>query len=548
MMAILAVIFSFVACDEDFNTVGSEVITGVGFERETYVSTPIAYNREVESVQTSGLPYYFLGTYEDPVYGRSNYDILSQVRPSDFTPDFKETDKLEGIYLELPYFSTRTNTTPDENGDNTYRLDSVYGNQPTKVSVYRSNYFLRDFEITGDNDRKRYFSDDISEFGEEVESILLGADSTFVPSPAEIKLERPDGDDTDTLPDIERLTPRLRIKLEDNLFEILKKGEAEGAFANPNTFTNFFRGIYIKSESESTDGNLFAFDLRNAQIKIEYTKEDKPEELLNFSLNFFGGADNNRILLNAVNGIEKENTDVIIPEPDTEKGNENLYLQGGAGSYAVIELFGRQVATDENGDFRTDQNGKPVFLSSANTSSDAKTELDFLRSQNWLVNNAMLKVYVDQDKLGAGGDNEPDRIYIFDVESGIRLADFCADPTLASSTARNAVVRHLSALNRGTNDKGEFYEINIPRHVVNLLNSSTNTTKLGIAVSQNVLGELSDVQNCLPAAVGTTEDDEIIPFTSIISPRGTILYGNTEEVPEDKRLQLEISYSKPVTN
>jgi len=38
--------------------------------------------------------------------------------------------------------------------------------------------------------------------------------------------------------------------------------------------------------------------------------------------------------------------------------------------------------------------------------------------------------------------------------------------------------------------------------------------------------------------------DEFIPYTSILSHEGTILYGNKTSVPEDVRLKLEIFYTE----
>jgi hypothetical protein len=36
------------------------------------------------------------------------------------------------------------------------------------------------------------------------------------------------------------------------------------------------------------------------------------------------------------------------------------------------------------------------------------------------------------------------------------------------------------------------------------------------------------------------------PRASVMNPLGTIIYGGTSTVPEDKRLKLEIYYTKPI--
>ena len=65
-------------------------------------------------------------------------------------------------------------------------------------------------------------------------------------------------------------------------------------------------------------------------------------------------------------------------------------------------------------------------------------------------------------------------------------------------------------------------------------------TKLGIVVSQNlILTGTGMIEN-------TTAEDRPnrLPFTSIISQQGTVLYGTGDNVPEDKKPKLRIFYSE----
>ena len=61
-------------------------------------------------------------------------------------------------------------------------------------------------------------------------------------------------------------------------------------------------------------------------------------------------------------------------------------------------------------------------------------------------------------------------------------------------------------------------------------------------MSQNV--------NILTNAIGDTPTtkNEIIPSSSIVSHEGTVLYGNGVNVPESKRLKLDIFYTSSKEN
>lgn len=535
---IVAVVFTFLSCNDDFDSVGSEVVGGVNFEDKQYSAVPIAYSKKFERVRTNSLPIdqqgtthsNLLGVYNDPIYGQSVYSILSQIQPSKLNPTFGTNAVLDSVVFSLPYFSTATSTASVQIGNvtetaTTYRLDSIYGNQPFKLSLYKSNYFLRDFDPES-NERQVYYSDDVeTNFGAEVEQTLLYTNNNFVPSAKEVITTTETNTNGETTTKRERLTPRLRVELPDEaktLFSTLfldKVGSPE--LSNVNNFRNYFRGIYIKAEPVNDNGNLIYLNTRNAQITLHYSfdetsngtttrKQDKLD--LNFSNTF-------------INSI-KTTLDPTIAEElkeenqDTVNGEDNLYLKGGDGSYAVIDLFGGNV-TNENG--------------------EEENELSFLKRQDWLINDASLKFYIDQDKV-TGGDTEPERIFIFNIETGAVLLDYFLDGSVNLDTPLTSVINHLGRISRDSDKNGEFYRIKMTQHILNILKGEIENAKLGLSVSQNV--------NIITNAIGDTPTtkNEIIPSSSIVSHEGTVLYGNGVNVPESKRLKLDIFYTSSKEN
>ncbi|SEK87526.1 protein of unknown function [Aquimarina amphilecti] len=555
---IVAVVFTIVSCDDDFNSVGSEVIGDVNFEDNEYNAVPIAYSKRFGRVQTSGLPNNLLGIYTDPVYGQSTYNVLSQVLPSRINPTFGDNAVLDSVVLRLSYFSELTETVTDDDGvvTNTFELDSVYGSGTVNLSLYRSDYFLRDFDLDeGSEQRQIYYSNDIREnFGPTVEDRLLFEINNFRPEASEIQLLTEDDDtDEDTDPQVSTIIPALRQvlisdaaaveatalnpsnarlgnqELIDYFTTVFLDKEGSIELSNVNNFNNYFRGVYFKAELNSLDGSLVFFDIADASITLHYSfdkidtlDEDEDDDTtdlvkdtgelqLNFSNN----------IVNGIDTVFNTTIEVELADQDVVNGEENLYLKGGEGSFAIIDLFTGTV-TNEDG--------------------ESESELEFLRRQDWLINEASMKFYINQDAVSSG-DTEPERIYIFNLDTGTVLIDYQADPTSNQAEPIISVTEHLGVITRDSDENGEFYKIRLTRHIIDVLNEGDDNVKLGLSVSQNV-NITANAEGFTPAST----EDEIIPFSSIISHEGTILYGTGASVPEEKRLKLDIFYTESKSN
>ena len=94
--------------------------------------------------------------------------------------------------MRIPIYSRGVETSED--GDITYEIDSVYGEAPIKISVYRNNFFLRTFDPYSEfGISQKYFTDgslSSSEFlnPTQLEGDLLFEINDFVPSAEQINL------------------------------------------------------------------------------------------------------------------------------------------------------------------------------------------------------------------------------------------------------------------------------------------------------------------------------------------------------------------------
>jgi len=519
VMAILFLIIAFISCQEDFSTLGSDIIGGQDIVSVfNNNSSVVAYSRKMGPVQTNNLPLYQLGTYNDPVFGKSKVEMVSQLTLSPTSPDFGFETTLDSVVLYIPYFSEAT-----VSGDvNTYTLDSVYGTEPINIKVFESNYFLREYDpTTGLQERQKYYST----FGEVFDTpsnigTLISELTNFKPSNKEYVLLSPDGDDEGTDRDTTLVAPGLRVKLDTMYFNekiIAKEGSSQ--LMNNNNFKEYFRGLYFEVDDLGTDGNLFLFDIDKANIKLYYSYEeieatippDESVERLNGELLLsFGG-----INVNFYDNTLTPNIDASLNNPANDiDGEESLYIRGGEGIISIINLFG--IDADGNG---------------------VADELELIRQNQWLINEANLIFYVDQDKV-TGGDVEPERLIIYDAANAQVLADYGRDATISEPPA-DALTGHLGKLERGSDSNGDYYKIRITHHISNLIHKDSTNVPLALIVTQNVLS--GGFQKLLE------EQDsglDMIPSAAVISHEGTVLFGNNTQ-NEEKRLRLQIYYTEP---
>jgi hypothetical protein len=518
--AILFIIISLASCQEDFSSIGSDTIGSQDITTLFHnTSTVISYSKKLGPVQTDQLPVYQLGTYNDPVYGKSKFEFVGQVNLRTQNPDFSYEPVLDSVILYIPYFSEAT----VENEVTTYTLDSVYGSEKINLKVYESKYFLRTYDpTTGLQERQKYYSslgnvfDIPSNIGPLITEIV-----DFIPNNNGYLVQSPDGDDEDTEPDETLEAPGLRVRLPVDFFkEKIVDQAGSTALMNNNNFKEYFRGFYFQVDDLGTDGNMFLFDINNAIVYMKYTYQEAPDEpgvdaeRLSgvFALNFVDTNINVNLIDNELtSSVDSELDDANV---DTVNGEATLYVRGGEGIVTILDLFGPDA--DGNG---------------------IADELDVMRQEEWLINDANLIFYVDQSRV-TGGEPEPERLLIYDAKNAQVLADYGLDATISELPA-NALTGHLGKLDRGSDENGDFYKLRITHHISSLIHKDSTNNPLAIIVTQNVLsGGFRGIETELSSGFN------MIPSASVVAHEGTVLYGNNTPIDE-KKLKLQIFYTKP---
>lgn len=521
----LTVVFLY-SCDKDFNAIGDGLIGDDHFGLEPEQYDVVAFNQEVTPVQSNFIPTNALGIYDNPVFGTTTANFVTQVVLSSYAPTIGESPVIENAVLTIPYF-VKTKTT-DADGASTYVLDSIYGDKNGKLDlkVYESGIQMRNSYFNGGSQLTQfYYTDQNSEFETKKvgnflnDSIASPVENTaFFFDPKEIVTKTVDATDpkkeTTT-----RTAPQMVLHLNKEFFQQKILNAPASKLASDDVFQEYFRGLYFNvAKSGSSASNMALLNFAEGKITINYkaktastTDDANLTERKQIVLNLTTGSTANPAsTANFLQNVWKSDyAAAITTNVNKTEGDERLYLKGGQGSAAVIRLTG------------------------------FAAQLETIRKTNWKVNEANLVFYIDAEKMT--GTDEPLRLYLYDLDNNTVLADY--------STELGAA--YGGVISKGTDKRGISYKFRITNHIRNLIKDATATNvNLGLVVSQSN-GTAAVASNVLKNKA-QIQDDPVkyfsqVPRGSIMSTLGTILYGGkvSANTPNDKRLRLEVYYTKP---
>jgi len=223
----IVLLLLFFSCRKENDTVGLKILPksdllNVGFKDTT---TLITYTVKEDSVKTDGTSQNLLGSYNDPIFGKSSASIYTQLTLPINDVVFGDPNSLafDSLVLILPY------------------VDNYYGTLEAQTfKVYQvTQPFLVD---------SAYYSG---------KALLVNpqplATKSFVPAPID-----------SVVVGTVKYTPQLRIRLDNNFgHNILAYNYPNGLVDNP-TFLNFLQGLYIVPDNPTQSpgtGAILYFNL-----------------------------------------------------------------------------------------------------------------------------------------------------------------------------------------------------------------------------------------------------------------------------------------------
>lgn len=503
-------------CKKKFTEAGFDIVKDENFQFKEYLAHIKVYNAPVERVYSQNPKLLSLGIYNHPAFGLSKADLLLQFNNSNAfnSLNFDNADSILFVELRIPYFSKKNEKLSTEENP-VYELDSVYGTQPFKINVYQSKYYLFPYDPSSNLvTPQMYYSD--FDFRSHTGDLLAQEDEFYITSEYLVDTLETNGYsnflDEDLQTDLPRdtLPPHLVVRLDTTFFKNRFFNKARmPVLTNNELFKNYFRGLYIEVEPLNDDGSFALFSSGKVQLVLAYrylfknqngTPDDPTDDFFDHAYE--------KIVLTAITGVNIYKNDFYpavkqsIIHSNTTSGEEKVYIKGEAGSMAVMELF-----TPE--------------------------ELYRLRNNNWLINQANIRFYVDENEMAGVDSLEfPSQLYLYKIKYNMPISDLSLKYDNGVNLDINDVLRVYNGRLTVDEDSGKrYYEFNVTRHIKDLLRKDSTNLRLGIRVSSN-LAEF------VPSYKLKKDPDICVPY-------GVVLKGN--QAPTEA-VELRIYYTEPESN
>ena len=536
----LAAILTFASCDKDVNEVGANIVgeNHFGFSSDVS-STILAYTQKTDEVDTSNLEFDQLGIFNSPTFGKTIASMATELTLEKYPLVLPAgyTQMVTSVIVNVPYRSRLISESGVKEGERVYALDSIIGDQSSKIklSIFRSTKDIGGvFPSTSLNNR--FFSNTlITTVGPRLNnSTETNQNDEFVFNARENR---------DFVKKIYS-EPSLRLDLNNSFgTEILALGTT--ALSTEANFKSVFKGLFFKVEQSGANAGCMALmDFNNATVTIEYKEALGTAEPITKTLQLKAAGGNS---VNVLEQINTSNYNTKLNNPNTTAGDDRLYIKGGNGSVAIINLFGNTNNVTFN------RLTKKIEPRVDNDGNDTPDELDYLKAKGWIINEANLIFTIDQAAMGSA--IEPNRILIYNANTKKPIADYIEDPTIDKRANYNKSIH--DGIIQKVNGSGNKYRIRLTNYIRNLINKDSTNCRLAVAVCRNInLVTFSANKNAsyltnfqwsgLPVRDRLIHTANFFPDSSLTSPLGTVLYGsNVAAADNDKKLKLEIWYTKP---
>lgn len=494
-------IVGIISCEKDFNDIATNVVKNTKFDTKDTILDVVVTNKAITSVGGDGLKIggtlgqYLLGVYNNSNYEKIEASIVSQVviysgiqdkevGERDYGTDTTIVTTIDTVFLKLPYQATlKSGATAD------YTLDSVIGDQTKafNLNLYRTDTYMSRLNPVDPSKINSYESD----FNYQIIPGRLNsiANYQFKPNALDTaliyksKLSNGVVYKTDTI-SLTNNNPFARVALDKAKFKeifIDKFGSSE--FTSQEAFNEYFKGLYI--EASGNEGSLISFLLNNPNQELQ------PSIELRYTKTVVKGGTtiidtiqkSNTFLLSSFSTSVYKMTEKVYPV------NKNVIVQGTAGSMAEVKLF------------------------------DA-AQIQLLKNKNWLINDASLTFYVDQDIVKYDTIATPFKLFLYkEGSSKTQLKDLITEGN--TTFGGNLII---------TNKKPDYYSFKITDYVSDFLDGTSNyNPTLGLRV------------------FNPTDLPEIVIDTLVRNynwnPKAVTLLNHEKTLNGERRAKLKLSYS-----
>jgi len=489
-------VLTITSCEKEIESIGVNLVDNNVFSKDIYSSVVSTENINIDRVPTNGISQYLLGVYNDNEFGKLKASIITQLNiPTTgeaYANGYGTNTSIDYVLINIPYQSTKKENYSD--GKPKFSIDSVFGNPETefKLSVYELKTFLNSLDPNDPSKTAVYYSDKVFQKGDTEfysGNFKVNPDDTV----AYINRFLADGItvyDKDTIKESDK-KPSIKLPLNKNIIkQLFVDNASNSAFSSQDNFIHYFRGLYIEaSEIGANNSHLVSLNMGNAKMTIYYSKDVDESDDQDLNGNGTKGEKGVRTKHSYAFSFGSLKSNYLERNYAVSKqsGADRLYVQGAAGSLATIKILEGEDLTN-------------------------------LRSKNWLINDASLTLFVDQN---ASSNIVPEQLFIYNYDDNSQILDMITEgPTKVNGF-----------LVRDEEGKPYKYVFKITDYISELLKSSETKDVVTLGVK---------VYN--PTDLPTAVTDLKIKDVSW-SPKGVVLY-NHSSAAGGKKVKFEISYTE----
>lgn len=372
-MALFGVVVFFMSCTNDIADSAGGVIDNDSFKRvrlnldlDGKITTKNVGEEHLKPLRTDLLTKHLLGDYKNAEFGTVNSGFVAQITSTNYpvkrTNALGATDVVSSdvkAFLEIPLpLALKASNVPDE-----YGLTDVLGDIETTFSFRVSTFttYLERFNVDGAV--RAYFSDGTnnSGFKQNLGTITeLGTLSDYQFKDLYTQKE-------------DRLSIQIPLDKYDFKTNFLDKFSGE-SIASSEELKTLFKGIKFDITKVSGQGLMTSFDVSDSKLKISYKNTYKVEgkEITENKELSFGLGDV------VYNNFSHDHMG--------EMNANKAYIQGAGGYVTHVDIS----------EFITENSTK-------------------FKDENWLINQASLKIYVDKDRFNK--DTSLTKLYIYSYKN-----------------------------------------------------------------------------------------------------------------------------------
>ena len=507
VVALILVFTAVISCEEDFTDIRTTIIDNSKFTTGSVEVDVEMSNSPIEMVKSGNLSVepgqYLLGVHASDDYEKIEASIVSQLQilstfqvvddENVYVSDTTVVTTIDTVFLRLPY-----QVALNDDGDE-YELDSIIGNQSEafNLNVYQTNTYLSLLNPNEPAKVNSYNSNDV--FEKTGSELNVTKDFKFLPSLTDTLvvnrwLSSGVLATKDTVAYVSSTSSTIPLPFaviplkEDKIKELFLDKYESSEFDSQAAFNDYFRGVIL--EATGDQGSLLSLNFNSTirpSIEVYYTNTV-----------LVGGTvldtvyKNDSFILSGLRAATYKMEDKVYPV------NDEVVIQGAAGSEATIELF--------------------------NPDPNDKNSIVKLREQNLLINDASLTVYINQS---ADITALPYQLYLYKSDED------ATNPVY--SQIKDVYTEGITSFG-GLLKKDTINEIPVQKY----------TFKITDYVSDILSGEIDESQTLRLKVINSTDLQAVsnTVFTNYNwNPKAVTLF-NHSATGEDKKMKFKISYSE----